>query len=99
MAAGNKVVGMATISTNGGTYDIQPPSGQEWTVMNIKISGSSGQYTLSDYNGTTLNTYETASSPNAYLGLSENLTNAQWIRVTSTTTNAITISYNGVQTT
>ena len=77
MAAGNKIYGITTISTNGGTYDIQPPLGQEWTVHNIKISGTNGQYTLSDYNGTTLNTYEAASSPNAYLGLTENLTNTQ----------------------
>lgn len=99
MAAGNKVVGMGTITTNGGTYDIQPGVGAEWTIHNITITGTSGQYSIGDYNGTTLNNWDSAiSTPNAYKGYTENLTNGQWIRITNNTANTLTISYNGVQT-
>lgn len=101
MAAGNKVVGNGTISTNGGTYDIQPASGSEWTIHNITITGTSGQYSIGDAWGTTVtvNNWDSAvSTPNAYLGLTKNVTNGQWVRITNNTANTITISYDGVQT-
>jgi hypothetical protein len=94
MAIGDKVFGVQTIAA-AGVYDIRPSSGVEWTIHNIRYNN---QLKLTMTDGTTLVDYDSDQGQGGRLGLTDNLTNGYFIRVTNTGASTMTLAFDGVQT-
>lgn len=94
MAVGNVVSNLATL-TAGQSLDVKPSTGQEWTIHNIYYNGG---VSLKIVRGSDELTFDTDTSANSRSGLTFNVTENQFIRITNTSGTTILVGYDGKQT-
>lgn len=94
MAQGDVVKGLTSVTASG-HLDIQPPSGSEWVIHNIKYSG---QVSFNDTDGTNVLNWGTDTSSGGQMGASFHATNDYYLRIINTGSVSILVSYDGVQT-
>ena len=80
----------------GGTFDIRPGMGEEWSVQNIYFNP--GTVELYKTNGTLQLKFDGDSNFGGRLGTIFRLTNTQWLQIKNTGSASILVGYDGVQT-
>lgn len=95
MASQGSVVSGSSSVAASATYNIQPTSGVEWTVMNIYYTGA---VSIAIVDGANTIPYDSDSTSGGKLGGVWNLSSTHYIRITNTGSTAIIVSFDGKQT-
>lgn len=93
MAAGDVKAGLSSIGAEG-FLTIQPPTGEEWVVINIYTpSGKSAELYWTD--GT--NSILIDARPTGWVGYSFHITNSLYLKVKNADTASQYMGYSGIQ--
>lgn len=96
MAAGDVKANVASVAATTGTYDIKPPSGEEWVIHNIYYNGGTVEFYRAD--GTNLLRFDSDTTQGARMGIAYHVTNTQWVQIKNISGSAVLVGYDGIQT-
>jgi len=94
MAVGDVKNGLVSISANGSAV-IQPPSGEEWMIVNITVSGAASLYWT---DGTTDVLIDSSTGGKTWANFKWFITNTLYLKVVDDSGGGINMVYDGVQT-
>lgn len=92
MSQGSVVNAITSLSTSA-TYDIQPESGDTWSIHNIQYAND---ISVSIYDGTHLLTFLSFSGSGIIANLYIGVSNTVWIRITNTSADTALYAFDGV---